>query len=91
MNETPTTNPVQGFYLEASFDRLVRKEKKDKEGKINVSYEVVVIVRTEEATNIYSLKTWNPEHYKGMKAGHPLRVCLIPRAFRDFLYFTIVD
>lgn len=92
MNQTETrTTATQGFYIEASFDRLVRKERKDKEGKINVSYEVAVIVRTEESTSIYNLKTKNPEAYKGIKPDQPLRVRVLPRAFKDFLYFTIVE
>ncbi|MFD1245367.1 hypothetical protein [Paralysiella testudinis] len=98
MNDnTQTTNTqvsnqsTQGFYIEASFDRIVRKEKKDREGKIVVNYEVAVIVRTEQDTNIYNIKTKNPEAFKGFKPGQPLRVRIMPRAFKDFLYFTIVE
>lgn len=86
------TQPIQGFYVEASFDRIVRKERKNKEtGEVTVNYEVSVIVRTESDTNIYNLKTKKPEVYKGMKPGHPIKVRIMPRAFKDFLYFTVVD
>ncbi len=93
--ETPTqaqeTTPIQGFFIEASFDRIVRKEKKDREGKIVVNYEVAVIVRTEQDTSIYNIKTKNPEAFKSFKSGQPLRVRVTPRSFKDFLYFTIVE
>lgn len=93
--QTPSTNdiidPTQGFFIEASFDRIVRKEKKDREGKIVVNYEVAVIIRTEQYTNIYNIKTKNPQAFKNFKSGDPIRLRVMPRAYKDFLYFTIVE
>ena len=82
---------TQGFYIEASFDRILVKNKKDREGREYKAYYVGVIVRTESATSLYQLGTKSPENYAKYKSGDPLKVQVTPRAFKDFLYFTIVE
>lgn len=86
-----SNQPTQGFYIEASFDRIIAKEKKDREGNTYKAYYVGVIVRTEEVTSLYQLKTKSPELYAKYKSGDTLKVQVTPRAFKDFLYFTIVE
>lgn len=89
-NETKVL-PPQGFYLEAVFDRLITKVKKNKDGQDYNVYEVGVIVRSEDSTSLYSLKTKNPDKWRSTRSGTPINVRVIPRAFKDFLYFTIVE
>lgn len=91
MSNNETNKPTEGFYIEASFDRIIAKEKKDREGNTYKAYYVGVIVRTEDATSLYQLKTKSPELYAKYKSGDPLKVQVTPRAFKDFLYFTIVE
>lgn len=82
---------AQGFYLQADFDRLITKVKKNKDGQDYNVYEIGVIVRTEESTNLYAVKTKTPEKWRSVKSGTPVRIRVAPRAFKDFLYFTIVE
>lgn len=90
--KTPETQePAQGFYIQANFDRLITKTKKDKEGKDYLTYEIGVIVRTEESTTLYAIKTKNPDRWKNVKSQTPVKIRVTPRAFKDFLYFTIVE
>lgn len=96
MSQNQTSNetkvlPLQGFYLEAVFDRLITKVKKNKDGQDYNVYEVGVIVRTEESTSLYVLKTKNPDKWRSTRSGTPINVRVIPRAFKDFLYFTLID
>lgn len=86
-----TGNIQQGFFIEATFDRILAKNKKDREGREYKAYYVGVIVRTESATTLYQLGTKSPESYAKYKSGDPLKVRVIPRAFKDFLYFTIIE
>lgn len=87
----PDHTAAQGFYLQADFDRLIIKVKKNKDGQDYNVYEIGVIVRTEESTNLYAVKTKNPDRWRSVKSGTPVRIRVSPRAFKDFLYFTIVE
>ena len=83
--------PIQGFYLQADFDRLITKVKKNKDGQEYNVYEVGVIVRTEESTNLYAVNTKNPDRWRATKQGTPIKIRVTPRAFKDFLYFTLAE
>lgn len=93
-NQTPNETkvlPPQGFYLEAVFDRLITKVKKNKEGQDYNVYEVGVIVRSEESTSLYALKTKNPDKWRNTRSGTSINVRVIPRAFKDYLLLTLID
>lgn len=93
MNEAqkPTLEPINGFYVQADFDRLITKVKKNQEGQEYNAYEIGMILRTEESTLLYAVKTKNPERWRSVKPGTPVKIRVTPRAFKDFLYFTIAE
>ena len=89
--QKPSFEPINGFYVQADFDRLITKVKKNQDGQEYNVYEIGLILRTEESTLLYAVKTKNPERWRGVKAGTPVKIRVTPRAFKDFLYFTIAE
>ena len=83
--------PLQGIYIDGTFDQLINKQRKDNQGQEYKAYFVGMVVRTEESTHIYQLRTKSPETYAKMEQGMPLRVRVWPRVYKDNIYYNISE
>lgn len=86
-NQAPQP-PVQGIYMTAAFDRMIVKERKNDDGSYSKTHYLGLIARTDTATNLYQVRTKQPEKYAGLKQNQLVTVRVFPRAFKDNVYYS---
>lgn len=86
-NQTPQP-PVQGIYMTAAFDRMIVKERKNDDGSYSKTHYLGLIARTDTATNLYQVRTKQPEKYANLKQNQLVTVRVFPRAFKDNVYYS---
>ncbi|MBF0803900.1 MULTISPECIES: hypothetical protein [unclassified Neisseria] len=89
-NGTPTPQPpVQGIYMTAAFDhRMIVRERKNDDGSYSKTHYLGLIARTDTATNLYQVRTKQPEKYANIKQNQLVTVRVFPRAFKDNVYYS---
>ena len=78
----------QGIFITAEFDRIVSRERRDKDNKIIVTKYIGLIGRTAESTELYLVRTDNPDKYQNIKRNELLTLKVNIRSFRDVIYFS---
>lgn len=87
MKEVPNETK-QGFSITGVFDRIVVKEKLNKDdGSYTKKFLVSLIVRTDEDTKIFHLRTKSPDLYANLKVGSLYTFQVFPSVFNNNLYF----
>ena len=80
----------QGVFITAEFDRIVSRERRDKDNKIIVTKYVGLIARSDESTELYLVRTGRPEKYANVKRNEMLTLKVNVRSFRDVIYYSEV-
>ena len=81
-------NQKQGFYVTATFDRLFDKERKNQYGTFTKTHYVGLLVRSEDNTDLCSVRTKYPEKYSNLKRDEVVTLKVYPRAFKDTVYYS---
>ena len=80
----------QGVFITAEFDRIVSRERRDKDNKIIVTKYVGLLARSDVSTVLYLVRTVRPEKYANVKRNEMLTLKVNVRSFRDVIYYSEV-
>jgi hypothetical protein len=85
---THETQKKQGFFVIATFDRMITKERKQEDGSYTKTHYVGMIMRTDDGTRLCQVRTKKPEKYAQLKVNDYVTMEVFPRAFKDNIYYS---